>query len=344
RAFDTLGLSAQKLSALSPDEQLNKILIALAGVENVTLRNALASQLFGGRASEMLNLIADGAGGIRKATEDAKAWGLALNRVDAAKIEMANDAVNRARGAMQGLGNTVSLYLAPFISELANTFADAAAEADGFKTETVKIFDQMILGTARMIDSMRPGLDFLKKNLDAVWQGFRSLPSWVQEVGIAGAILGGKKGVALVAVISGAAEDTKVTAQWFAAYQAGHISFSEWLVTGNEGAKQKLKELGTFVEDIRIEGPSLLGSLFGKGSGDTDPHEFEKAAEAMLKRIREKVQIAAEKMAADRKKLFGTGEEITAPVKDKGRDDFFKYEEGLRKKLDALDLYLMSDA
>jgi len=345
RAFDVLGLSAQKLSALSPDMQLQKILDTLAGVENVTLRNATAAQIFGGRATEMLNLIADGAGGIRKATEDARAWGLALNRVDAAKIEIANDAVNRAGSAIRGLANTVSVYLTPFIAEVANSFADAAAEADGFKTETTAIFDQIILGTARMTDNLRPGLNFMKKSVGEIWDGFRSLPTWAQEVGIIGALLAGKKGVALMAVVSGAVEDTKTTAQWFAAYQAGHVSFPEWLLTGNAAAKEKLKELGTFVEDIKLEGPSLLGSLFGKGPGDPDPHEFEKAAEAMLARIREKMEAAAKKIAFDRSKLFGAGVEIVAPRKrdDKDRDDFFKYEEGLNKKLAALDLYLMSD-
>jgi hypothetical protein len=62
-------------------------------------------------------------------------------------------------------------------------------------------------------------------------------------------------------------------------------------------------------------------------------------------KVKAEAQKAAEETAAARKKLFGTGGEIVEPRKreDKDRDDFFKYEEGLNKKLAALDLYLMSD-
>lgn len=158
RAFTTLNLSARDLAALSPDQQLNKLLDALAGVENVTLRNATAAQIFGSRATEMLNLIADGTDGIRKATEDAEAWGKALNRVDSAKIEMANDAVTRAKAAFDGIINTIAVQLAPIITGIANSFADGAKEARGFKDEVVSGFEvitTVVAYSANVIQGLR---------------------------------------------------------------------------------------------------------------------------------------------------------------------------------------------
>lgn len=135
QAFEQLHLSASQLAQLAPDQQLQKILAALSGVNNITERNALAMQVFGGRAAEMLNLVADGADGIKSATEDAKAWGVALDRIDSAKIEMANDAMTRAHTAMQGVANTINVALAPIIKALADDFSNAAKDAHGFRDE-----------------------------------------------------------------------------------------------------------------------------------------------------------------------------------------------------------------
>jgi hypothetical protein len=148
RAFQQLNLSARELSALAPDQQLERIMTSLAGVENVTQRNALAQQIFGARASEMLNLVADGTDGIRKATEDAKAWGLALDRVDSAKIEMANDAMTRAKGAFGGIVNTLAVQLSPIITALGNQFADSAKEAGGFKDIVINGMEKVALVVA----------------------------------------------------------------------------------------------------------------------------------------------------------------------------------------------------
>lgn len=163
RAFNQLGLSARELSALAPDQQLERIMTALAGVENVTQRNAIAQQIFGSRASEMLNLVADGADGIRRATEDTRAWGVALSRVDAAKVEMANDAMTRAKMAASGIVNTIAVQLSPIITALANKFADSAREAGGFR-------DQVIDGMEKVSIAVAYGANVVR-GLQVVWKG-----------------------------------------------------------------------------------------------------------------------------------------------------------------------------
>lgn len=136
-ALASLNLSARELSALPVDQQLARMVDRLGEVENVTLRNKLAQDVFGRAAGEVMGLVADGSAGLEKATRDAEAWGTALNRIDAAKIEMANDATTRAREAMRGIFTTISVQVAPIIKTLADAFADNAAEAKGFKTEAV---------------------------------------------------------------------------------------------------------------------------------------------------------------------------------------------------------------
>lgn len=142
-ALRTLGLSATSLIALPMDRQLEIIVERLGSVENATQRNALAADIFGARASEMLNLIAEGGAGIRQATEDTVAWGLALNRVDAAKIEMANDAVTNAKAAFQGMLSTIAVQLAPIIKALADQFSKAARESGGFKSQIISVMESV---------------------------------------------------------------------------------------------------------------------------------------------------------------------------------------------------------
>jgi len=311
RAFDVLGLSAQKLSALAPDLQLQKILDTLAGVENVTLRNATASQIFGVRASEMLNLIADGAGGVRRATEDTIAWGKALDRVDSAKIEHANDAVDRARTAIEGLVNRVAVQLAPVITSLATGFADSAKESKGFADETTSGMEKVTLAVAYSANAVH--------GLQVTYAGLK---------------------VAIAEVLDFTIRAFVQTQDFFdklPIFRAARV-LSEKLHGLSTQQAVNLEELVTVsanrLEELKTEFDMLL----------LEPLPAD-AVIAWFAKVKAEAQKAAEETAAARKKLFGTGGEIVEPRKreDKDRDDFFKYEEGLNKKLAALDLYLMSD-
>jgi hypothetical protein len=312
RAFDVLGLSAQKLSALAPDLQLQKILDTLAGVENVTLRNATASQIFGVRASEMLNLIADGAGGVRRATEDTIAWGKALDRVDSAKIEAANDAVDRARTAFEGFFNRVAVHLAPFITFIATGFADAAKESKGFADETTSGMEKVTLAVAYSANAVR--------GLQVTYAGLK---------------------VAIAEVLDFTIQTFVQTQDFFdklPIFRTARV-LSEKLHGLSTQQAVNLEELVTVsanrLEELKTEFDMLL----------LEPLPAD-AVIAWFAKVKAEAQKAAEETAAARKKLFGAGGEIVEPRKrdDKDRDDFFKYEEGLNKKLAALDLYLMTDA
>ena len=95
------------------DQQLSLVIDRLSGVENVALRNALAQQVMGKAAGDALYLVAEGSEAFKRATEEAQAFGTALNRVDAAKIEMANDAVHRAQESLKGIFTTIAVNVAP---------------------------------------------------------------------------------------------------------------------------------------------------------------------------------------------------------------------------------------
>jgi hypothetical protein len=158
KAYGMLGIKAGEFVKLPMDQQFSIIIDKLGQVENVTLRNALAQEVLGKAAGEVMGLVAEGSDSFAKAAEDAQAWGLAINRVDAAKLEMANDAITRAQAAAKGLFTTIAIYVAPAVKALADYFADSAAEAKGFKQEAASGAEVVITGigyAANVVQGLR---------------------------------------------------------------------------------------------------------------------------------------------------------------------------------------------
>lgn len=120
RALDALKLSAKDLQHLSLEQQFERVTDALAGVENETQRVTFASQLFGQRGVELLQIMNDGTAAMREGREEARRLGLSLSTEAAKKAEEASDAMDRLKGAVGALGRDMALVVA---GPLAN-FAD----------------------------------------------------------------------------------------------------------------------------------------------------------------------------------------------------------------------------
>jgi hypothetical protein len=158
KAFEVLGINARDFVNLAPEKQLELLIERMGGVRNVTERTAIAAQLFGARATEMLNLVNEGADALRTAREDTEAFGTALSRVDAAKVEAANDSMTRAQEAARGVLNTIVVQLSPYIKALADSFSDSAKAANGWKDQTINAIEAVAMGVAYAAD----GVHFLK--------------------------------------------------------------------------------------------------------------------------------------------------------------------------------------
>jgi len=118
-ALDELGLSAQALIAMSPDKAFYRIAGALEKIEDPARRNAIAANLFSKANMKLLNTLALGEQGLADMQREAEQLGIAFNRVDAAKIEAANDAITRLKQAAGGLAAEAAIGLAPWIEKLA---------------------------------------------------------------------------------------------------------------------------------------------------------------------------------------------------------------------------------
>jgi len=194
RSYKTLGIEAGNFLKLPMEQQFSTIIQKLGEVENVTVRNAIAQELLGRSGGEILNIAADGAEAFKKAAADAESWGLAINRVDAAKLEMANDAITRAQAAAKGMFTTIAVTVAPVVKALADLWADTAAEAGGFKQQAGQAAEVVITGigyAANVVQGLRLAytavklvvaelLDLAARAFAALMQKVTQIPKWAE--------------------------------------------------------------------------------------------------------------------------------------------------------------------
>jgi len=131
-ALQRLGLSSRELSEMDADERIKALSDAMkeAGYSTQQMSDTLKN--LGVRNQEINNLFIEGSAAIDEAHSNLVAWGVALSDVDAAKVEMANDAMERIGKVTEGIGNQLAIRLSPLIQEVAEYFTDAAKETGGF--------------------------------------------------------------------------------------------------------------------------------------------------------------------------------------------------------------------
>ena len=154
-AFNALGLSAKELVELKPDEAFAKIADKMNLVENSSQKVSLAFKLFDSEGVSLVNTLALGSEGLAAMAEEAEVLGLTLSRVDAAKVEQANDAMNRIGKAISGLGQHLAIKIAPLLTVVADRMFGIAKEAGGMGNVATKVFNAMIKGAGLVADSVR---------------------------------------------------------------------------------------------------------------------------------------------------------------------------------------------
>ena len=127
------------------------------------------------------------------------------------------EAMRRATGPWVAIGNTIGdvkeklgdiikITFGPFGEDLLNIidlinkkikeFQKSADFKDWAKNAQEKIqafFENTLLGAAVFYDGVKPIIKGIKNALSSIWDIYTALPSWVQEVGLILAVIGGKK-------------------------------------------------------------------------------------------------------------------------------------------------------
>jgi len=134
-AFEQIGVSFTDLAKLSPEEQFMKVAEALSGVEDMSLRGAIAQKVFGRTGRLMLPMLEDGAAGINKLRQEARDLGRGMSGEDADAAAAYTDAMNRVASVWKGIKQQVGAALAPALAEIATKFAHMAKHIVSFIRE-----------------------------------------------------------------------------------------------------------------------------------------------------------------------------------------------------------------
>lgn len=145
-ALDELGLSAQRLARMTPEQQMHALADAMQGVKSQSDRVRLAFKLFDSGGVGLVNTLANGSQGLREMRAEAEQLGLTFSRMDAARVEAANDALARASKIMEGVKRHLVVELAPIVEMLATAIKDVAVEWFDF--------DRTVEGTESKMSTM----------------------------------------------------------------------------------------------------------------------------------------------------------------------------------------------
>jgi hypothetical protein len=154
-ALIQLGLSAALLEKMPVDQQMLKVADAMQGVELQADKVRLATELFGARGVSVLNMIGEGSQNLVEMAKEADHLGIAINRVDAAQIEAANDSVERAKTVFTGLGNQLADAFSPIIDDVATKFYQSALDAEGFGNIGQDVADALVKGFGFVLDTVQ---------------------------------------------------------------------------------------------------------------------------------------------------------------------------------------------
>ena len=146
RAFDKIGLSAEELMKLSPEEQFEKITMAIADLENETVKAAVAQEIFGRQGTQLLPMLAEGADGIKRLREEAHELGIVFDQEAADKAAEFQDAMTRMEGSVNGVKFALAEKLIPTLTDLIDKvtdivkgFTDWAKKNPGLSNTLIKV-------------------------------------------------------------------------------------------------------------------------------------------------------------------------------------------------------------
>jgi hypothetical protein len=151
-ALAKMGLDAKQLVDADPDQAFIAISEGLKNINNPAERATTAMEVFGKSGQSLLPLMLSGKEGITAAMEEAEKLGLTFSRVDAAKVEAANDAMTRLQAVFVGVARTLAIQLSPFIDAAASKLTDLASSGDGMGKMVVNAFEWVVTGIAKAAD------------------------------------------------------------------------------------------------------------------------------------------------------------------------------------------------
>lgn len=157
-AFEMLGLDPMAFAAMRTAEAIKAVAERISQLPSVTQQAEAAYRLFGRRGVELVNFLKLGRKGVEDFRAEVERLGFGISRDAAAKVELANDAVERMRRTMVHTGAAIAANLAPYVMFLADRLSDLTTTGEGVGGRVSKAFEKIKIAIGEVANSV----NFLK--------------------------------------------------------------------------------------------------------------------------------------------------------------------------------------
>ncbi|MEW6332092.1 MAG: hypothetical protein AB1560_11600 [Pseudomonadota bacterium] len=164
-AIKDLGLNAQELKNMRPEEAMFAIAAALEKIPSQADRAAIAADIFNDRTGKMLNVLRGGPDVIRANMAEAERFGKVISTETARAAEEFNDNITRLKANLDGMALSVLPPLLKKLNELTGEFNEGIRLAGGFWAALTAF------GTINPFKSDAKNLESIRLTLEAATRG-----------------------------------------------------------------------------------------------------------------------------------------------------------------------------
>ena len=155
KALDKLGLTAEDLAKQSPGQAFEIIAKKIQLLPTAADKATAAYFLFGRSGTQLLNLMEDlanrGMGGLIR---EAEKLGLTFSRLDAAKVEEANDSLLRVKKMLEGALQVAVIELTPLIQAVADGIVEWGTSGEGVRPKVLGVTEALAKGVRGLTDQI----------------------------------------------------------------------------------------------------------------------------------------------------------------------------------------------
>jgi hypothetical protein len=208
KALAMLGLTAADLANMTPEQQLGVIADRLMAIKDPAQRTAAAMAIFGKAGTAIIPMLNQGSAGLAAMEARARELGLVMDGQTAEKADRLGDAITDVRLALKMAFIQIGSAVAPILTTIAVSLANAAAAAgkfiqrnQGLINVALKVgagifaFGAAVYGIGAALDFGRKTIGVFAQSLQLLGKAFALLAT---PVGMTVAIVAG--GIALMIV------------------------------------------------------------------------------------------------------------------------------------------------
>jgi hypothetical protein len=171
KALAEIGVTAEELQALSPEEQYRLIGESLAAIEDPARRTATATALFGKSGADLLPFFRNLGG----AAADMERFGRALTDIDRQRIDDFGAGIDALGVATQGLGQSLLLPFAGLGEGVAKAFAEITAGITAIVDPIGQVLEPVLTQIGRVVEIIGIGIGGIGRVVGAVFEPFATV-------------------------------------------------------------------------------------------------------------------------------------------------------------------------